>query len=513
MKKNHHLQALIVTICLGVLLTSPVVLGSSGWIRTYQGEIMDILTPTSAVQTGDGGYAIAISGFLRRVDNIGYQGHFTSSNNLEILKTDSNGNTQWKLSFDKIEDPNHQTATIYANSDLYIIVQTVDQGYAIASHSGSEFWLAKFDSQGSVLWTKTYAQNMDSPSNCYLYSMIQTIDGGFALAGSAITGKGSNDFWLLKVDSKGNVLWSQTYNSGTYKDINSDEYPCEDEATSLVQTKDGGYVLAGSASLYRASTSSLVYATWIVKVDNQGKQLWNKGYDLINRNDYRHFIIETNDGGFAIAGCENNNFCLFKIDSARQLQWSKTYEDPLTQTPCGLVQLNNGGYAIAGTGIAQTQTMTLLRVDSSGQTSWTKNYQARQDSTTASNDFAYGLIRTVDGCYALVGSTLFVGENHQDVFLVKTETLEEPPQATKTTSTPSIPEQSTSPYPSPTGPTPTPSTQTQKPNTTPTNSTNEITTVDLRNTENQIILISVVVVVTVVLAIIFVRIRKKPNKS
>jgi hypothetical protein len=270
--------------------------------------------------------------------------------------------------------------------------------------------------------------------------------------------------------------------------------------------------LAGSASLYRASTSSLVYATWIVKVDNQGKQLWNKGYDLINRNDYRHFIIETSDGGFAIAGCENNNFCLFKIDSTRQLQWSKIYEDPLTQTPCGLVQLNNGGYAIAGTGIAQTQTMTLLRADSSGQTSWAKNYQARQDSTTASNDFAYGLIRTVDGCYALVGSTLFGSETHQNVFLVKTETLEEPPQAT-TNSTTSIPEQSTSPNPSSTGPTPTPSTQTQKPNTTPTNSTNEITTVDLRNTENQIILISVVIVVTVVLAIIFVRIRKNQIKA
>ena len=67
--------------------------------------------------------------------------------------------------------------------------------------------------------------------------MIQTADHGFALAGSATTNEGSNDFWLLKVNSQGNIQWSQTYNSGTYTDINGDLYPCEDEATSVIQTQ------------------------------------------------------------------------------------------------------------------------------------------------------------------------------------------------------------------------------------------------------------------------------------
>ena len=194
----------------------------------------------------------------------------------------------------------------------------------------------------------------------------------------------------------------------------------------MIQTRDGAYVLVGSASLYRASTTSLVYTTWIVKTDNQGKQLWNKGFDLINVNDNGRFIIETNDGGFAIAGSENNNFCLLKIDSNRQLQWSKIYNDIGTQIVCGLVQLNDGGYAIAGTagnGASVTYVMTLLRVDASGQTTWTRNYHFNQNSTTISNDWAYGFIRTADGGYVLVGSTLFGSETHQDVFLVKTEKL------------------------------------------------------------------------------------------
>ena len=187
MKLMHRRQLLITVICLVVLLLFPGALGSLGWNRTYQGEDMDLLYPTSVVQTDDGGYAIAIRGFLRRVDNIGYQGHFTTSNDLELLKTNSNGETQWKRSFDKIEDPNHQTATIYPYSDRFIIVQTADQGLAIAANSESEFWLVKFDSQGNVLWSKTYLQNIDYPSSCRLNSIIQTADLGFALAGSAVT--------------------------------------------------------------------------------------------------------------------------------------------------------------------------------------------------------------------------------------------------------------------------------------------------------------------------------------
>ena len=82
--------------------------------------------------------------------------------------------------------------------------------------------------------------------------MIQTNDGGFALAGSTETSEGGKDFWLVKTDSKGNAQWNQTYNSGTYKDSLGNEYPREDEAKSIIQTRDGGYALAGSASLYQS---------------------------------------------------------------------------------------------------------------------------------------------------------------------------------------------------------------------------------------------------------------------
>ena len=384
-------------------------------------------------------------GYLRRNNPAG--GPFTSSYELQILKTDSNGGVQWKRSYPTVEDPNHVTPTINTYSNRYSIVQTADQGYVVA---GGSFWLFKVNSQGSVLWSKTYNLNDEFYGSSQLYSMVQTRDGGFALAGSVETAEGGEDFWLVKTNSAGVAQWNRTYNSGTYTDGGGYVTPREDIANCVIQTSDGGYALVGSASLFRASTSSVVYSSWVVKTDAQGNQLWNKGYDLLNNQGYEHVIIQTNDSGYAIAGTENDDFCLFKTGSTGQLQWSKIYGDTQDAHPCSLVQLKDGGYAVAGTWtqtnntILVRPTMALLRTDSSGQTLWTKTYSAKENVTTVSTEQAKAMILTSDGSYAIVGHTQFGSETHQDVFFVKTETLEQPPDIVPLP-TPSTSDPSTTP--------------------------------------------------------------------
>lgn len=423
---------------------------------------MDFLTPVSVVQTLDGGYATAISGVLSRVDDIGYEGHFSTTYQLQILKTDSNGNFQWKKSYSTIEDPNHVTPTIDTYSDSYVIVQTSDQGYVIA---GGGFWLFKINSQGTVLWSHLYTFD-ESTGGSKVNAMIQTSDGGFALAGLINTYDGSEDFWLVKTNSLGLAQWNQTYNSGTYTDGGVYVNARNDEATCVIQTNDGGYALVGSASLFSSSTDSLTYSSWVVKTDSSGNQVWNKGYDLLNLKGYKIMIIQTIDDGYAIAGTQNNDFCLFKIKASNQFEWSQLYGDPHTDTPCGLVQLEDGGYAIAGTWTptnttSTRNTMGLIRTDSLGKTSWIKSYSAKEDASLLagkySRDVAYSMIRTTDGSYVLVGSTQFESETHQDVFFVKTETLEQTPQtspiptpAPSEPSTTESPGQSSQPSSSPT---------------------------------------------------------------
>lgn len=515
--KRRMLQTCVITsVTLVILLSFPTIIAVSGWTRTYQGEDMDFLTPFSVVQTVDGGYVTAIFGNLRRVDDIGYEGHFTTSYELQILKTESNGGVQWKLSYPTVEDPNHVTPTINTYAEKYVIVQTSDQGYVVAGG----FWLFKVNAQGAVLWSRTYMLNDESSSYGNLYSMIQTSDGGFALAGSVDTYEGGKDFWLIKTNSAGVAQWNQTFNSGTYTDSVGNVNYRDDEAKCVIQTSDGGYALAGSASLFSASTSSVTYSAWIVKTDAQGKQVWNRGYDLLNLQGYEYIIIQTSDNGYAIAGTQNDDFCLFKITSTNQFEWSKIYGDTQTDTPCALVQLEDNGYALAGTWTptnttAIRNTMGLLRTDSSGQILWTKTYIAKEDQALSiyGYDRANAMVRTSDGSYVIVGSTLFGSETHQDVFFVKTETLEQYPPPATPIPTPQTSETSATENPAQTSQpssSPTQSGQTQQPTSS---SSNEASNPDILqgfNQEGTLIIIGIVLIVVIaVVVLILLRLKRK----
>jgi hypothetical protein len=144
------------------------------------------------------------------------------------------------------------------DDEAYSLVQTGDGGYALAGQTNSsgaggyDAWLVKTDANGNMLWNKTYGgTGWDGAT-----SLVQTGDGGYALAGQTNSfGAGSNDFWLVKTDANGNMLWNKTY-GGTG----------DDGAYSLVQTGDGGYALAG----YTKSSGAGGYDAWLVKTDASG---------------------------------------------------------------------------------------------------------------------------------------------------------------------------------------------------------------------------------------------------
>ena len=110
------------------------------------------------------------------------------------------------------------------------LVEIADGGYVIAGDTGSfgagnsDFWLVKVDSNGNMEWNKTYGgERHDS-----VRALIKTVDGGFALVGSTSSfGGGSDDFWMVKTDSDGNPEWTQTYGG-----------PGDQYATSLIETSD-----------------------------------------------------------------------------------------------------------------------------------------------------------------------------------------------------------------------------------------------------------------------------------
>ncbi len=193
------------------------------------------------------------------------------------------------------------------DNQAYSVIQTSDGGYIIAGHASSYAgMLVKTDANGNELWSKIYGSG-GSVAN----SVIQTLDGGYIIAGNTwLYGDGDSDFWVLKTDSKGNEQWHKTYGGSD-----------SDEANSIIQTSDGGYIIAGYTSSYGAGDLDC----WVVKIDSNGNMQWHNsfggtGYDMA------YSIKETSDHGYVIAGlkdsCGKNSFdfWLIKLEGKQMIE-------------------------------------------------------------------------------------------------------------------------------------------------------------------------------------------------
>ena len=286
------------------------------------------------------------------------------------------------------------------------LVATFDGGYALAGYTYSygagvaDFWLVKTDSSGNQLWNKTYGE----AGNDEAYSLVQTGDGGYALAGyTESSSAGGRGFWLVKTDADGNMEWNRTYGGG--------------KAYSLVQTGDGGYALAG----YTIGSYGSGYF-WLVKTDADGNEQWNNTYGRGNSEARAYSLVQTGDGGYALAGYitlsgppKYPDFWLVKTDANGNMEWDNNYGgDGMAES---LIQTGDGGYALAGYTVTDSNgnDFWLVKTDANGNMEWNKKYGGD------SSEHAYSLIQTGDGGYALAGFTMAFGAGNEDFWLVKTD--------------------------------------------------------------------------------------------
>jgi hypothetical protein len=381
------LGVVLLAIFITALCTSFGAAATTGWSQTYGGSGDD--EAYSLVQTRDGGYALA--GFTNSSG--------AGSYDFWLIKTNSSGGMQW-----------NQTYGGAGDDEAYLVVQSNDTGYAVAGFTDSygagetDAWLVRTDSSGNMQWSQTYGGVAQDGA----YSVIQTSDGGYALAGFTDSfGAGSFDFWLVKTDSHGNMVWNQTY-GGTG----------DDEASCVVQTSDGGYALGGYTNSFGAGS----YDFWLVKTNSSGGMTWNHAYGG-SGDDEAECVIQTSTG-YALAGytnstgAGNDDFWLVTTDSSGTLQWSQTYGGAYDEIANALVQTSDGGYALGGlTGSngAGDVDYWLVKTTSTGTTQWSQTYGGSDD------DEAYSLVQTSDGGYALAGFTASYGAGSYDAFLVKTD--------------------------------------------------------------------------------------------
>ena len=360
---------------------------------------------------------------------------------------------------------------------LSFIQQTTDDGYIIVGTTESfgngndDIWLIKTDSRGNEDWCPTFGGSEDDRG----YSVQQTTDGCYVIVGTTKSyGNGGFDTWLIKIDSKGNKLWDQTFGDELYEIGKSiyeisdgfiilaeisffDGYPQPDPeyghralwliqtdsdgnkewdqiyggnlteyADCVQQTADGGYIILGTTTSYGNGE----YDVWLIKTDSEGNEIWNKTFGGSDSDKGNH-VEQTTDGGYLIVGYTDSfgndssgvwstprDFWLIKTDSEGNEIWSKTFGGNDGDMGTHFSQTMDGGYIFTGatyTFSRGSADIWLIKTDPDGNEEWNKTYGG------IDNDYGRCVQQTKDGGYVIIGTTMTFGNGFHDGWLIKTD--------------------------------------------------------------------------------------------
>lgn len=324
--------------------------GAIQWSKTYGGSDDD--RGQQLIQTNDGGYALV--GFAKSSDgdatqNAGFADQW-------IVKLDNSGELQWQKSFG------------FSGSDqAFSIIQTTDGGYFTAGfldvtasggegnegrHGVGEFWGHKLDANGNLVWRRYFG----GTNNDRAYAVVETNDEGLLLVGATestdfdiTNSKGSYDFWAVKLDLQGNLVWQKNY-GGSEIDI----------AYAVTKTQDGNYLLIGDTRSADGDVTNFKGAAdvWLVKINDQGSLLWQKTLGGASFDTARDAALHGN--GFVIAGTSRStegditenkgqsDFWITQLDATGGIKWQKTIGGPDFDFGFGITVDRNGAIFVAG---------------------------------------------------------------------------------------------------------------------------------------------------------------------
>ena len=197
----------------------------------------------------------------------------------------------------------------------------------------SAAWAVKLDGDGNVIWNKTYGQTAETAARTGVLAQ----DGNYVIAGYTDTqGNNNYDFYLLKVQADGNLVWNKTYGGAQ-----------SEKAYAMAKAADG-YVLVGEVESPITSTDA-----WVLKVDLNGNVLWNKtvgGKDA----DSPAYVTQSKDGGYLVAGFTfsfgqgQRDFWLFKINDQGHVVFSCTQGNGAFQEAYSVIETGDNAYVMVG---------------------------------------------------------------------------------------------------------------------------------------------------------------------
>jgi len=279
--------------------------GNQMWQRNYGGTDEDWLTDIQP--TSDGGFIAAGYSF-----SSGGGGNKTSANYGDadwwIIRLNADGDKLWET---EVGGSSSEWTGLSAIS----ILQAHNGDFLVAGFSasapgtgnktapqfgGGDGYVTRLDSNGNILWDRSYGGN----GKDYLIYLVENMDGTILLAGSSASGPSGNktspnygglDFWLVKTDAAGNLLWDRSFGGS------DDDYLDGFAAAPNGDVVLGGTSYSGISGNKTAVQRGLGGDCWLVRVDVNGNEVWQQTYGG-NSSQYLWGLVGTPDGGFLLAG-------------------------------------------------------------------------------------------------------------------------------------------------------------------------------------------------------------------
>ena len=295
--------------------------------------------------------------------------------------------------------------------DLGVYVDpTSDGGYAAVGMTGSfgqgneDVYLVKTDSTGNVLWTQTYG-GAETDNGWSVHEDA----GRLVIAGFTDSyGAGDFDCYLIGTSPVGEELWSKTF-GGEGKD----------RCWSVVPAGDGGYALAGETTSFGSGAEDC----YLIKTDASGNELWSRTFGG-EKGDRCFSIARADDGGFLLAGqtfsegAGDRDVYLVRTDASGKQLWSRTFGGSVSDVGHSVSRTAAGDFIVTGytTSLARAEDDPyLIKIDAEGEVQWTRVIPMEGVNHTLTGE------QTTDGGFILGGFSEFRSTGARGALLVKTD--------------------------------------------------------------------------------------------
>jgi len=404
------------------MMPESVFIGEVAWVKNFGGTGED--TAQSVIITSDGGYAVL--GYSNSMDG-DLAGKTTDVNDYWLLKLDVDGNLQWNKTYGGTKDDRGQSVIQTKDGGFAIVGYAMSSDGDGTNNEGfHDNWILKLDAVGAIEWERSFGFSGHDHSydllqtedgGFFFVGFVDVTASGGAGAdtnkGNSITRHGVGEFWGTKLDAAGNLEWRRFF-GGT----------SNDRAYGVVQSNDGGFVLSGSSESndFDISESRGSYDYWVIKITEKGDLVWQSSFGGTGI-DKAWDITKTNDNGYVIVGntfssdvdiSKNNgesDVWLIKIDDNGKLLWEKTYGGTQFDAAKSVILSNDGGFIMAGNSKSKDADVTanvgendswLLKTNASGAVIWQQTFGG------TSLDYGFDAVENVDMSIVLVGETASV---------------------------------------------------------------------------------------------------------